>query len=273
METRKTLDAVEAAALDVLTAVEWFRRLSSETFCSGANSDDGTDWEMLNEDLDKTVREATALLVASVKRLSELLDDADTQTAVRSANSEPVTLANTTADSVAEVVEALGYECLRTIAKEADRLLWTRSAIKAGRLFSLSADNVVAKWDAVREVVSNAPIDCNGLDVAVRKERARAERVAVVIPAADQDLDDGPPDALLAELSKQQRCMVEFVWNKPAVARHKFQAHVWKRTKVPEKKTVERQVQRLADRLIELKAGYEISINDEFVKFGRLSAK
>lgn len=89
----------------------------------------------------------------------------------------------------------------------------------------------------------------------------------------DQERDESPPDELLAKLTKQQRRMVEFVWGKPAVARHKFEAHVWNGTVRPEKKTVERAVQRCADRLIELKAGYEISINDEFVEFGKLSAK
>ena len=183
MNTRKTLDAVEAAALDGGTAVEWFRRLCWDL---SSGSDDET------EHLQKCVRDATDLLVRSTRELSRLLDDDDTQTAVRSADSEPVTLAGKTADSVAEVVETLAYDRLRTIAREADRLLNRRSAIRPELLFTLSADKVVAKWDAVREAVSKAPeIDGNALAVAVRKERQRAERVAISTEP-DQD-DDGKP--------------------------------------------------------------------------------
>lgn len=109
-------------------------------------------------------------------------------------------------------------------------------------------------------------------NLAYASELMIDQLLTAVVCRGDPDEDD-PPDELLAELTKQQRRMIELVWDKPVVARHKFEAHVWKGKRVPLKKSVERDVQRLDDRLIELSKPHSITIDDEFVKFERRSAK
>jgi len=255
------LSALTTLASEVLTVASRFDRLAGLS-------------PPVDPDVENGVRVATEELVSSLRRLSDLLNDGDHLTAIREASGDPVTLAGTTRESVVEIVEEVGWSLLFAVAGPADKLLTRQAAVDQKRLFSLDPAAVVRSWTAVRSAIpKHDQRDLDLLEVALRKESLRAERLAPRQQAAEPEVVQSPPDELLAKLSKQQERMVKFVWGKPAVARHKFEAHVWKGTKIPEKKTVERQVQRLNDDLIELRAGYEISINDRYVKFGQLSAK
>ncbi len=120
--------------------------------------------------------------------------------------------------------------------------------------------NQISKTE-IRECATLAEV------LAARIRRYQRERAN-----AGPNTPIAPPDGLLAELTKQQRRMIEFVWDKPAVKRYEFEAHVWEGKVRPQKKSVERQVERLDDRLTELREPCSITINDEFVKFERRSA-
>lgn len=84
------------------------------------------------------------------------------------------------------------------------------------------------------------------------------------------EAEDGPPEDILVELTKQQRKILAFVWQHPTTTTRDLQEQVWE-PKVVEPASILRSLERLQEKLLDLGyTEYMIELpGDDYVVFKR----